>query len=584
MKNFKFALVRNFTGMFFVVFLVMYLLFNVLTNNFISAEARRELRDGMTDIFSMTHAAAAEFVRAPVLERWQTELVFDTDFVFDEVSETWQTETVHNAGLVFNEDLGLWQTDELRRTDFVFDEDSGLWRIPTAIPDTNVTFSETTIIEGITDEGGEITLVADIPMYVTVFRDARPLHRLLMNVDSIVVSENNELLSPSLHMATVDAAVEVLFLANYFVSNRDAFENQQMVRVASSSNTYYMMAVESSLSDDMSLSLLLHTDVSSAISFMNSINLVFGVLLLSTAIIAVLISFFMSAKVQKSMLRLCNYAEVIGHGKFDAQVGNFEYREFSNLAQSMNSMSNMLQAYENNQKQFFQNVSHEMRTPLMSIQGYAEGILADVLDKEEATKIIITESERMTGLVSRLLYVSRMDSGLDSLDITTVNVRFLLYDCAERIKILAEKDNKKITFDFPKDYSDDSRNDSPDSFSNTSTDTYVDIEIKSDEGKLHTIIDNILQNCIRHAKTKITLGYHATNENVIITVSDDGEGISKNDLPHIFERFYMGENGNSGLGLSICKDIVKRLNGDIKAENGNGAKFVITLPTRASFA
>jgi signal transduction histidine kinase len=385
--------------------------------------------------------------------------------------------------------------------------------------------------------------------------ESRSLRRLMMNADSILIGVDNEIIAPNLNFVPASVASEIIFLSTHYVANRAAFENDAMVRVAGAENTYYLMSSRFSIAPDVSFSVLLYTDITSAITFMNSINFTIGILLLSSAVVGALISILLSAKVQRAIMRLCEYAEIIGHGNFGEKPGAFEYKEFNNLAQSLNTMSNMLEAGESNRKQFFQNVSHELRTPLMSIQGYAEGILTNVLDKEDACKIILSESERMEDLVRRILYISRMDSGLDALDIAKINVKNLLYDCAERIKILAEK--KEIAFDFP------------------STDT----EIKSDEGMLQQAIDNILSNCIRHAKTKISISYHTDEKNTVIEISDDGDGISQEDLPHIFERFYKGANGNSGLGLAICRDTIERLGGKITAHTSEkGAKFIIFLP------
>jgi len=221
-------------------------------------------------------------------------------------------------------------------------------------------------------------------------------------------------------------------------------------------------------------------------------------------------------------------------------------------------MAAMLQSYESNQKQFFQNVSHELRTPLMSIQGYAEGMMADVFEKEEAAQIILAEGEKMTDLVSSLLYISRMDSGLDTPNnMASVDVRNLLYDCHERMKIIAEKAGKQISVDVE------------------------DVTIAADAEKLERAIINVLSNGIRHAESTVEIRCKVVGEEVQITISDDGKGICEKDLPSIFERFYKGENGNSGLGLAITRDIIVGLGGWITAENVDsqkrGAKFMIGL-------
>jgi len=388
-----------------------------------------------------------------------------------------------------------------------------------------------------------------------------PVRRLFMNSDSIIINAQNEIVSPNPNTISEESAEQILFLANYFFSSPTAFANEEPVRITNATNAFYLQAVEFAPTQDFAFTFLFYTDITSAMFFIRNISVTLRILLVVSSLVSVFISVLISTQVQNAILRLCKYAGIIGSGKFTEKTGNFPYKEFNDLAESMNSMSNKLDDYENNQKQFFQNVSHELRTPLMSIQGYTEAIAADVMSKDEATAIILAESERMENLVNQLLYISRMDSGLDALKLTTFSLKNTLYDCIGRVKILADKSNKEMTFSFPED----------------------DPQIKSDEEKLQRAIDNILTNCTRHANTKINIEYVIESENAKITITDDGKGINEADLPHIFKRFYKGENGNSGLGLAISQDIIEKLNGIITAENKNpeespGARFVIIIP------
>ena len=294
MKKFTIVLVRNFVGMIFIVFIIVYFLFNALTNNFISTEARRELESGIYDIENMTYNLS----------------------VFSSTGST-------------------------------------------------------PITPG----------VLDLDDFFLLLGQTRSLRQLMMNADGIIISEYNEVISPNLNQFNESIAAQVMFLANYYIANRDSFESDAMIRVVGENSTYYLMATSFMETYFMpSFTILLYTDVTSAMMFMGNINMTLGILLFAMGVLSVLISVFMSSKVQKAILRLCSYAEVIGQGKFNEKVETFAYKEFNDLAQSMNAMSTVLETSENNQKQFFQNVSHELRTPLISIQGYAEGIFEDVLD------------------------------------------------------------------------------------------------------------------------------------------------------------------------------------------------------------
>jgi signal transduction histidine kinase len=397
---------------------------------------------------------------------------------------------------------------------------------------------------------------------ITQWRQTNPLRQLMMNTDGIIINENDEVVISNIYFISEEALKEIGLLANYFISHRESFENEARVRYTGARNSYYLTAVDFPIPGGAVFTILLYTDISSALLFVRNVNQTLGLLLIISGMVSLLISIIMSTRVQKAVLRLGKYAEIIGQGRFDEKVEDFEYKEFSGLASSMNTMSLMLSTYENNQKKFFQNVSHEMRTPLMSIQGYAEGIIEDVLDKNEAALVIVNESERMETLVNQLLYISRLDSGLDTPRPTVFWLDNTLYDCGERVKILADKNGKEIVFDFPP----------------------VRLQIKTDEEKLQRVVGNILANAIRHATTAVTIGYTVDEKNgVIIFIQNDGTPIKTEDMPHIFERFYKGADGYSGLGLAICKDIIEKLGGKVTAENtNNNVRFTLVLPYTAA--
>jgi signal transduction histidine kinase len=326
----------------------------------------------------------------------------------------------------------------------------------------------------------------------------------------------------------------------------------------SANSSYYMRAAFQAFGPD-TVSVLLFTDVSAAMAFTTSMNRILGILLAASGLLSLAISIAMSARFRRAIVRLCRHADTIGRGHFTQTAGVFKDTEFNRLSKSMDNMADMLQTYESNQKQFFQNASHEMRTPLMSIQGYAEGILSDVFDKDEAAGVILSEGQKMTDLVSELLYVSRMDSeSIGEMAIETLDVKALLYECGERVKPIAHKEDKQVVIQAGAQ----------------------DIFVAADEEKLERAVLNVLSNAIRYAESTVTVNCLVAEDKVEIVVADDGAGIAAEDLPHIFERFYKGENGNVGLGLAISKDIVKGLGGSMKAENGadGGAVFTVSLP------
>ena len=209
------------------------------------------------------------------------------------------------------------------------------------------------------------------------------------------------------------------------------------------------------------------------------------------------------------------------------------------------------------QQTFFQNASHELKTPLMAIQGYAEGIQAGVMDAGGAAEVILEESDRMTELVEELLDISKIDMGRQQLALSEMDVRELLYDSIRAVEPAAAASGITIAPDFPEE----------------------PVMVKCDDTQMRRAVTNILTNGLRYARSELRLTCRPGKRNVIIRIQDDGNGIAETDLPHIFDRFYMGESGKTGIGLALTKEIIHLHKGRICACNGKpGAVFEISIP------
>ena len=209
------------------------------------------------------------------------------------------------------------------------------------------------------------------------------------------------------------------------------------------------------------------------------------------------------------------------------------------------------------QQTFFQNASHELKTPLMAIQGYAEGIQAGVMDTGSAAEVILKESDRMTELVDELLDISKIDMGRQPLALSETDIRELLYDSIRAVEPAAAASGITIAPDFPEE----------------------PVMVSCDDTRLRRAVTNILSNGVRYAHSQLHLTCRTEKRHVTIRIQDDGDGIAAEDLPHIFDRFYMGKNGKSGIGLALTKEIIHLHKGTIRAYNGDGgAVFEITLP------
>ena len=227
---------------------------------------------------------------------------------------------------------------------------------------------------------------------------------------------------------------------------------------------------------------------------------------------------------------------------------------------------------ERERRLFVSNVSHELRTPLTSVKSYLEALDEGALSEPVAPDFIrvsLDETNRMMRMVTDLLHLSRIDNATSHLDVELINFTAFITFILNRFDKMRSQDQEKkceLVRDYPI--------------------TSVWIEIDTD--KMTQVIDNILNNAIKYSPDggKITVSMKTTDDQMILSISDQGLGIPKEDLPKIFDRFYRVDKarsraqGGTGLGLAIAKEIIKQHNGFIwaKSEYGKGSTFTIVLP------
>ena len=227
---------------------------------------------------------------------------------------------------------------------------------------------------------------------------------------------------------------------------------------------------------------------------------------------------------------------------------------------------------ERERRLFVSNVSHELRTPLTSVKSYLEALDEGALSEPVAPdfiKVSLDETNRMMRMVTDLLHLSRIDNATTHLDVELINFTAFITFILNRFDKMRGSDEEK-KYELVRDY----------------PITSVWIEIDTD--KMTQVIDNILNNAIKYSPDggKITVTMKTTDDQMILSISDQGLGIPKQDLPRIFDRFYRVDRarsraqGGTGLGLAIAKEIIKQHKGFIwaKSEYGKGSTFTIVLP------
>jgi signal transduction histidine kinase len=248
--------------------------------------------------------------------------------------------------------------------------------------------------------------------------------------------------------------------------------------------------------------------------------------------------------------------------------GPHEVRE---LARAFNAMIARMRSSQTSQRNFVANVSHELKTPLTSIQGFAQAILdgtaSTPTEQRQAAEVIYNETGRMHRMVLDLLDLARLDAGTADLKMAPVDLRILLDSIVEKFSLQAQKDGINLVLD-----------------SLTDLPTLV-----ADGDRLAQVFTNLVDNALSHTSAggQVTLQVLPTRTEMEIHVADTGAGIPADALPHIFERFYQadlsrpgGEKHGAGLGLAIVHEIVAAHSGRItvRSQEGLGTMFSVRLP------
>ncbi len=262
--------------------------------------------------------------------------------------------------------------------------------------------------------------------------------------------------------------------------------------------------------------------------------------------------------VVKPLHQLKNRAAELAKRRFSGRLVINTGDELEELADAFNEMSGQLAEYDRSQKEFFRNASHELKTPLMSVQGYAEAIKDDIIpdeEKDQSLQLIIRESRRMKALVEEFIYLSKMETMQENYSFEQFNLADTVSEAVHSVRSLALEKGVSLETKIVKN----------------------GVVIKGDPEKIHRLLLNILSNAVRCAYSTVKLELH---NNAKIEVSDDGVGFKKEETEKVFEPFYRGENGGTGLGLAISRAIVENHGGTLAAGNNptGGARIMITLP------
>ena len=310
-------------------------------------------------------------------------------------------------------------------------------------------------------------------------------------------------------------------------------------------------------------------------------------------IVAVFGTLYTTKRISNHVVKAAKAAQDIAAGDLNARVetSKGDYPELVSLEAAINTMAEKVSQARQLERQFLLSISHDLRTPLTSIKGFAEAIAENMVpDPSRAAQVLLTEASRLERLIRDLLDLAYLDAKRFSLRLEPVRLEECIRNVADSFDMEAQQCNIEISCGVEKD----------------------GLIAMADKDRLSQVIGNLVQNSLKFAKSGIRISLsdscgfltgeksrprqshsHPAEKFAYISVVDDGSGISEEDLPHVFERLYTSDRGimrssrGTGLGLAIVKELTEAMGGEVSAvspiKNGTGTAFIVILKLYRQF-
>lgn len=307
----------------------------------------------------------------------------------------------------------------------------------------------------------------------------------------------------------------------------------------------------------------------------NSITIMFrsfmrgvAVITLFVLVLAAAITFFVAQRTTRPLKDMAAASRSFAMGNFTARVAVTGRDEISELARSFNSMADSMEQLERLRSEFIANVSHELKTPMTTIGGFIDGILDGTIPpdrQEHYLTIVSSEIHRLSRMVARLLLATRLQSGQQDLNITTLDISAVISTAIVNAEQSIEAKGLNVDVDLPE------------------TRCYV----RGDSDALAQVVNNLVDNAVKYSNDggRMAVSVREHGDSVYVSVFNTGVGIAPEQLSHVFDRFYKADRSrgmdknSTGLGLYIVKAILNNLHQTITAESeyGQWARFTFTL-------
>lgn len=286
-------------------------------------------------------------------------------------------------------------------------------------------------------------------------------------------------------------------------------------------------------------------------------------------LLSILILYIVTKRFAMPLTRITQAIASFGAGQFWERIPVESHDEIGQLADTFNHMASQLDRLENMRKDLIANVSHELRTPLTSVRGFIQGMLEGVIPERDYPKYLATcykEMHRLNAILNAMLDLSAIETGHAQLNMTQVTWPEVVHSVRDSVHVRLEEKHLEWR----------------------ETCSPTPMVVWGDFERLQQVLFNLLDNAIRHtAAGNISISSTVENQQLLVHVSDSGEGIPPEVLPHIWERFYTGQNQpakihqQTGLGLTITRHLVQLMNGRIEVQSqlDKGTTFTLRFPT-----
>ena len=293
-----------------------------------------------------------------------------------------------------------------------------------------------------------------------------------------------------------------------------------------------------------------------------------GVMLIgSIVVLSVFLAWLLSTILVKPLARVTKAIEDLTDGMLDEEISVPDYTETELITDAFNKMVNRMKILDESRQEFVSNVSHELKTPIALIQGYAEGLKENISDDPESREfycdVIMDEASKMNKLVKNLLTLNQLESGKDAVVMERFDIVSLIRGVLQTMNIMIGQKNAKVIFEAEKP-----------------------VYVWADEFKIEEVVTNYVSNALNHleGEKEIEIKLQDEGNRVKISVFNTGTPIPEADVPNLWNKFYKvdkartREYGGSGIGLSIVKAIMESMNQEYGVQNfDNGVEFWFTL-------